>query len=405
MNINKWTPEMDKLKDELIASGYTNSEIIEIINSEFGTDFKLRAIRDRRNYLKKTQAQQNSMLSTELEPCQSNNCNYFFNLPSSFEDKDWNEIQSLYSNSQNFNDIFQEKKEDYIDCTKSISETFNSMINTNKMFPEDFYYKSSRLEEKINKLQTIYNLCNDLNPKKVLVLSDLHIPDTDYNLVEKAIKDNKDADLCVLNGDVFDNIAFSKHSNSADFNFEEEFEQTKMFFEVLFKYFKHVVYVPGNHDKSRLEAFVSRNFPNGVKEYAVENLSLIQKLAKQYPNLHVSPTHYVQIGDVICSHLPNYSIVKARTLTVNDEIFSTIKSETLPNKNYRAILLGHTHQMSKLFSMDGQKLLIEVGCMCNTPEYKINRPTKTAWQRGYAVINFNNMKVDFNKTNFVFHGE
>jgi predicted phosphodiesterase len=281
-------------------------------------------------------------------------------------------------------------------------KTFNQNLNNEiKLFPEECYTVNPELcmtEEKLKELNRIYNMLTDLRPKKILSLSDLHAPFINFKAVEQAVLAHEDADICLLNGDVLDLQAMSKFDKIIEIDLDKELNQVFTLLDVLTKKFKYVVWVGGNHDMGRFTTYISKNFPPAMKSFALNRLNPISYISEKYDNLVIVPHDWIEVGDTIFAHLSNYSNIDMKTVTINNEIFNALRDK-LPNPNYRAIVIGHTHMCGKIIS--NNLTLIEQGCLCIDADYRFSKPTKRKWQTGYAVVEFDeNTKVISNKTNF-----
>jgi predicted phosphodiesterase len=294
-------------------------------------------------------------------------------------------------------------------CEEICEESYNQLINKNpistsegKLFPDECYDVDSEIcmtPAKIAELNDIYKQLTLSNPKKILALSDLHAPLIDFSAVEKAILAHPDADICLLNGDVYDGQAMSTFDKLKDFDFEVELRQIFILLDVLTKRFKHVVWVGGNHDMRRFLKFVMKTFGSGMKNYVLKRLNPMDYVAERYDNLIIVPHDWIQVGDVIFAHLQDFSITDMKTVVSCEEKFRSMK-HLLPNPDYRSIVIGHTHHMGKVIR--NNVLLMEQGCMCHMADYKFHKPSRIRWETGYAVIYFDDdMKVDFNKSNIV----
>ena len=281
--------------------------------------------------------------------------------------------------------------------------TINPLSITNgKLFPDECYEIKNEISmtaEKLAQLNEIYQNLTLMNPKKVLSLSDLHAPLINFDAVEKAILAHPDADICLLNGDVYDGEAMSSFDKLKDLNFEVELKQVFALLDVLTQKFKQVVWVGGNHDFMRFLRFIMKNFGSGMKNYALKRLNPMDYIAEHYDNLTIVPHDWIQIGDVIFAHLQDFSTVDMKTVVICDEKFRSMK-HMLPNADYRGIVIGHTHHMGKI--VKNNVLLMEQGCLCHDADYKFLKPSRVRWETGYAVIEFDqDMKVDFNKSDVI----
>ena len=253
--------------------------------------------------------------------------------------------------------------------------------------------------EKLRKINEIYKDLKELKPKKILSLSDLHAPGIDFKAVEKAVQDNLDADICVLNGDVLDLQAFSKFDKLKDIDLEEELNQVFALLDVLTKKYKKVVWVGGNHDLQRFLRYVSRNFVPSIKKFVLDRLNPIEYIAEKYDNVIVVPHDWVQINDVLFAHFEYFSSVDMKTVVNNKAMFDSMV-HLLPEPNYKGIVIGHTHKVGKI--VRNGVTLIEQGCLCHMQDYRFMKPTPVQWQQAYAIVEFDdNQKMICNKINFI----
>ena len=88
-----------------------------------------------------------------------------------------------------------------------VSSPFNATISQTRLFPDECYVVDHEMRmtpQKIQELKEIYQRLTELKPRKILSLSDTHAPFIDFASVEQAVMANLDADICLLNGDIFD---------------------------------------------------------------------------------------------------------------------------------------------------------------------------------------------------------
>lgn len=344
-NIN-WnaTKEFDNRRIELLSEGYSYRETAEIMTREFNVYFSLKSIENRSRYTSTT------------------------------------------------------KKDLVIDALES-KNAVTTVSNTTNLFPktayeidEEFYFTP----EKKRRLDEIYKMLNDGKAKKILSLSDLHAPFIDFIATEIAVIEHQDADILVLNGDIFDGQALSDFDKLNDFDIEREFEQVFLLLDVVTKMFKQVIWVGGNHDLSRFIRMVSRKFGQGMKKYVLKRLNPINYIAEKYDNIIVVPHQWVQIGKAIFIHPDGYSSALMST-AMNQEKILRANIDMLPHPEFQCLVQGHTHDLGEYF-VNGTKI-IEQGHLGHIPDYRWDKPTARRWQQGYAVVNLDeNGNVDFNKT-------
>lgn len=346
----RWNNEIDEKRIELIKKGYSYKVIAQILSSEFGVKVTTRAVESR---CYSTNTQKRNLKNLNKKAKKNNNLSLMKNKVKLFKD-------NCYNNQ------------------------------------DEFLMTPQKLEE----LNDLYLKLNAIKPKKILSLSDLHSPAIDFASVEKAILANQDADICLLNGDIYDGNSLSSFDKMSEIDIELEFKQIFDLLDVLTVKYKHVVWVGGNHDFRRFLTFVMKNFGPGMRKYVEQRLNPMDYIAEHYDNVIIVPHDWIQIGDIIFAHLSNYSSVDMKTVVNNYDIFNANRN-ILPNPDFRAIIIGHTHHAGKI--VKNGTLLIEQGCLCHLQDYRFMKPVKNRWQLGYAIAEFDdNLNVDFNKTNVIF---
>jgi predicted phosphodiesterase len=360
----KWEGKIEKRRLELLDRGLNYNDIADILSDEFKTTVTYYSVVER---CRKTSTQLNR-----------------------FKDKKQVVIKT--------HPEFKSLKDVEIDNISDLD-----MLNDKKLFPEEYddieedIYTSPR---KIKELKDLHEIFTMLAPHKVLSLSDLHSPFIDFISIEKAIKDNSDADILLLNGDIFDGQSLSLFDKYKEINFMKELDKVFKFLDVVSKMFKTIVWVGGNHDLGRFEKFVTKTINEGMRDYIMAVANPMDYVSKRYSNLIVVQHDWVQIGDCIFSHPHNYSAVEMKTVVNTNDHFNSIRN-FLPNPNYRAIVMGHTHQLGKFFKND--IMLAEQGCLCHMQDYRFKKPSKLKWQTGYAVVTFDkNMKIDFSNSDVIY---
>ena len=281
--------------------------------------------------------------------------------------------------------------------TSSISteETLNKSLFPNEVYGQDESITFAPEKKRI--LNTIWESFNDGKSKKILSLSDLHAPYMDFEAVEKALIEHSDADILVLNGDVFDGQALSDYDKLNDFDIEIEFEQVFILLDTVTKMFEKIYWVGGNHDLSRFMRMVARKFGQGLKKYVMKRLNPIEYIAEKYDNLTVVPHQFMQAGKCIFVHPDGYSSALMSTAIKQTEIFEANKEELLPHQEFQCVVQGHTHDLGEYY-YNGVKV-IEQGYLSYTQDYRFDKPVKRRNTKGYAVIHLDEEgNVNFNKT-------
>lgn len=340
----KWEGDIEKRRIELLNEGHSYDQIAEILSGEFNLDVGYWAVqgRCRTTNTRKTDLQKEKIIN-------------------GFESK------AIFTDDLLHND-------------------------------EDMLYK--KVKEKLAQLHSKYG---KMKIKKILVLSDLHAPFTNFRAVNHAIEENSDADLLVLNGDVFDLYAFSRFDKWSEIDINRELDCIRKLFQELFKKFKHIIWVGGNHDLGRFRSFLMKAVPTSLRGFFDEHCDprkVIQRDFKDY-DLEIVDHNFIQIGDIVFAHLDDFSSVAMKSVTSVSEVLSASKMLLPTGNNFNAVVIGHTHHIGKIIVND--RLMIEQGACCHLMDYRVAKPTKSAWSTGYAVMYLDkNMNVDYNKSNFVY---
>ena len=201
--------------------------------------------------------------------------------------------------------------------------------------------------------------------KKVLVLSDIHIPYHDVEAVqlavEKGISDGCDA--VYLNGDILDFFKLSFHEKDSRNRptIKNELEMAKEFFEYLrYKFPKQSIYFkPGNHEH-RLERYLVVKAPE-LLDCEEFKLNVLLELEK-YKIIYINKRTKTYFGHLLVEHGDRMK----GSGGVNP-------SRTLFGKYKRHVLCGHFHRKSehteKIY--DGKLIsTFSTGCLCELePEY------------------------------------
>jgi len=313
-------------------------------------------------------------------------------------------------------DDFEEKNRRY-KLEQDIKE-----LELSQSKPEDIQAKFQDTIDKISALkETLMQVTTEKFSKvgktvgkklvKVLSLSDLHIPFENEDVLTHAIENHGDADILVLNGDIFEMYAVSKWPKSKEILVKWEYKIALEWLKVFSRTFKEVHLVSGNHEH-RLQSYFSHNILP-VVDFLVSD-DILSRLAKGYDfnqygeftkvhtfkNVRYTPgilNWYTQIGKCIFAHPRSFSSIPMRTVINAANSF-------LDREDYQAMIIGHSHRMGKLIWRN--RLLIEQGCCCVPLDYESDGKLKMLPQAfGYAVVYMDEYgNVDFDKTNPVYIG-
>ena len=247
--------------------------------------------------------------------------------------------------------------------------------------------------------------------KKVLVISDLHIPFENPDIIEKALKDHGDADILVVNGDILDHFAVSKWPKQRTILLKWEYEIAIEWIKLFSKMFKKVILTSGNHE-FRLQRYFSANIDPAIS--FLISPDILERLAKGYDfnkegilvkthnfkNVHYESgllNWYTVIGKCIFVHPRASSGIPMRTAIKAADHF-------LDREDYQCLVCAHSHKFGQVIWRN--KLLIEQGCCCVPMDYEAEGSLKFSPQTfGYAVVYMDRKgNVDFNRSKGIYYG-
>ena len=223
--------------------------------------------------------------------------------------------------------------------------------------------------------------------KKVLVLSDIHIPYHDVEAIQIALNEGKQQgiDTIYLNGDILDFFTLSFHEKNPKNRpgTKQELEMAREFFAYLRQEFPNVTiyFKPGNHEH-RLERYLYLKAPE-LLDCEEFQLKVLLNLAK-YKIIFIEKRTKTYFGNLLVEHgdrmKGNGGVNPARTLYMRYK---------------RHVLSGHFHRKSEHVEKvyDGSLIkAFSAGCLCELePEYyEVNNHS-----HGTSIVEMNgdNFKV------------
>lgn len=231
--------------------------------------------------------------------------------------------------------------------------------------------------------------------KQLLIISDLHVPFTDEEKLQRTMDMNSGADVCVVAGDLMDLYGCSRHRKRTNIPHEVELDNTVRLLEVLSSRFPWVFIIRGNHDERALKKVRDVLPPDLL--YLVDNEPL-DLLTRPFRNIQYIDNWYIQIGDAIIGHQERSSTIEGKPAIFMMEWFldkawaTRLQLDPMP----KVFVTGHTHQISAMYPRDEVKVF-ESGCLTKTMEYTQDasafmRPP----QNGFVTLVQNGTKTDFN---------
>jgi predicted phosphodiesterase len=238
---------------------------------------------------------------------------------------------------------------------------------------------------------------NLMPAKKILTLSDIHMPFSRLDLLKQAIEDNLDANVVVLNGDIIEAYAFSSYSKSKSVQAIDEYKIAFEFVKYLSETFEEVYLVDGNHEDRVARALRRTDLPKETHKFY--GTSLMARIANgemlksdgtldyqvKFKNVFYDPSSswYVKIGKTVFAHPHARSSGQVgSTVKRTGEYFSSMYS----SDELDCVVIGHTHKQSKLSL--ARLLLIEQGAF-SAPANYAHGPDLTYFggtQNGYAIV-------------------
>lgn len=248
---------------------------------------------------------------------------------------------------------------------------------------------------------------------KILVVPDLHAPFHNREAVAAMLEREKDADICVLMGDIGDGYSLSRFLKYDTVPYEQELASVTVLLQTFSERFPIVRVVEGNHDGPRLEKQLlerlSKDMVAAVRSMTGGTLDPIEALCRRFPNIErVSPQTknghkakwMTKIGDAVFTHAEAFSRVPGATLRRVEEWLTDFE-QVVNIEDFRVVIQAHTHQLSWL-PWKSDRLLIECGCLCETAGYMISPRLGGRPQRvGYVVLHQVDGKTDVNATRVV----
>jgi predicted phosphodiesterase len=233
-----------------------------------------------------------------------------------------------------------------------------------------------------------------IDAKKVLVMSDVHLPYHDVPAISAAIEfaQNEDIDAILLNGDTLDFYTLSRFIRDPKArSFAHELLIFQQFIEELGQAIPDAkVYIKlGNHDE-RYQHYLwtKAGELDGVEEFELKNI-----IKKRAPEAEV-------IGDKRIIKLGALNVLHGHEF--GQSIFSPVNvARGLFLRGKVSAMQGHNHQTSEHTesNMNGEiTTTYSVGCLCNlTPAYlPINK-----WNHGFAIVDVKGQ--DFHVRNYRIH--
>lgn len=233
--------------------------------------------------------------------------------------------------------------------------------------------------------------------RKVLIISDIHVPFESQENLQKAIDLNRTADMLIIAGDFLDLYSCSRHRKKMNIPHEVELDRGVRVLEYLSEIFPWVFIIRGNHDERAMKQVRDR-IPSDLL-YLVETEPL-EYLTRPFKNVQFIPNWWVQIGDAIVAHQERSSTTEGKPgIYLMDYFLDKGWAERMGlNPMPKAFITGHTHQISSMYPRPGIKVF-ESGSITEAQDYTMDaqafmRPPMA----GFVSLTQVNGKTDFNQS-------
>lgn len=330
-------------------------------------------------------------------------------------------INSLYKQKCSWKAIFKELRENYSYDFVS-PEAIRKGFKSNEFKLEDFSEPSSDItyEEAYRRLSLYVEKKNHRNSpkerkskeKKILVLSDPHCPFHNTELISQIVNEHKDADICIVPGDILDCYSVSRFSKKIDMPLKQEIAEGMAFIEKLAATFPKVILLEGNHTERVRKYFESRVEPQVM---FLVNHDLLKIVCSNHSNIQIVKDHYVfgnGNGEGVISYftLIGKDFVVGHWEKANKPPVKAAMDAYLWLESWKRyfniphislFLQAHTHRLSKYPIGDGSTVIGESGCVAKIQSYAIESGAKySAHLTGYWLVYQNDGITDINKSNF-----
>ena len=215
--------------------------------------------------------------------------------------------------------------------------------------------------------------------RKVLILSDLHIPYHQFDAIQIALDYGMEAkvDAIYLNGDVIDFAKISRWSKDPHLpNTQVEVDMVKEFLYGLTGFGLPIYYKMGNHEE-RWNAYLIQNAP---ELYDLDALQIDSVLGLEDMDITLIDSRVkVAFGKLLVIHGHEFG----------ESVFSPVNpARGLFLKAKTSIVAGHNHQTSSHHENDlndNPTATFSLGCLCDlSPDYRPFAGTK--WNHGFAIV-------------------
>jgi len=214
--------------------------------------------------------------------------------------------------------------------------------------------------------------CTNLD--KILVLSDVHVPNYDEERFAEAVKIGEDnnCSIVVINGDFLNGDRLSTHAKFKHENFKEEIAEGRAILEMLAEKFELVYMLDDNHVHDRWRRFLGNNIAPDLHfllthpyDYMCHGLDNVVRSREMLPSecagFKEELSHCMFLGDAMFSHGFVSGKDGASVRTVRGWYEKWKPAFNLPDA--KVFLHGHTHKLGIQYDYDSA--IIQTGTLAN----------------------------------------
>lgn len=249
---------------------------------------------------------------------------------------------------------------------------------------------------------------------RIISISDLHVPFCREDLVKDIVSKHSGCDICVVNGDLFDNYIISTFPKQKEIPFAIEYAAVMEIVLDLSSHFGKVILVDGNHDAGRfsreigkLNSSIKFLLKSSPLQYIAEGRNFSAKGEDlgtiNLPNVEYAGNMgmgwYTRVGQAIFAHKTR-GFRKAPMANAIHMVDWFIRRGT----KFQCLVSGHSHKVGLVPYLG--KIVIDQGALCLPMEYEKNGGcTMSPPDLGYAIVDLDTRgNVDPETTRPVFLG-
>lgn len=195
------------------------------------------------------------------------------------------------------------------------------------------------------------------NKDKILSISDPHEQYSSFAVMDECEKNQKDAHMVMVPGDIGDYYSKSRFKKTKHVSFKEELRAVFFRLEWLSTHWQDVRIMIGNHD-NRPEKQIGNLFVDSPDLLIMTEQNLLKYLACYFDNIEivghqidhceVNLTHVYQLGDIIFTHGELSAMQESAVLEkISRHLFQW--RDVYKLKPYSVIAQGHNHTAAKIY--------------------------------------------------------